>query len=38
MPDLEASAKAEQLVLEMKEEEDSLGGVIECVVSGLRLE
>ncbi|HHX56193.1 MAG TPA: chorismate synthase [Clostridiales bacterium] len=35
MPDLEASAKAEQLVLEMKEEEDSLGGVIECVVSGL---
>lgn len=35
MPDLEASAKAEQLVVDMKEEQDSLGGVIECIVSGL---
>lgn len=35
MPDLEASAKAEQIVVEKKEEQDSLGGIIECIVSDL---
>lgn len=35
MPDLNASAKAEQLVAKKKEEQDSLGGIIECIISGL---
>lgn len=35
MPDLEASEKAEQLLLEKIEEKDSLGGIIECIVSGM---
>ncbi len=35
MPDLEASAAVEELVRKKKEEEDSLGGIIECIVSGM---
>ena len=35
MPDPDASKKAEQYILEKHEEEDSVGGVIECIVSGM---
>ena len=35
MPDLEASAAVEELVKLKKEEQDSLGGVIECIISGM---
>ena len=35
MPDLEASAKAEAYIQEMMEEHNSVGGVIECIVSGM---
>lgn len=35
MPDLEASAKAEDLLSEKMQEYDSLGGIIECIVSGM---
>ncbi len=36
MPDLEASARAEDYLENKMKEQDSAGGVIECVVSGLR--
>lgn len=35
MPDPEASAKAEAYIREKKEEHNSVGGVIECIVSGM---
>lgn len=35
MPDLEASAAVEELVKGKKEEQDSLGGVIECIITGM---
>ncbi len=35
MPDLEASAKAEAYIQELMEEHNSVGGVIECIVSGM---
>lgn len=35
MPDLEASQKAEDLLAKKMEEQDSVGGIIECVVKGL---
>lgn len=35
MPDLKASAKAEEYLKECMEETDSAGGVIECVVNGI---
>ncbi len=35
MPDLEASAKAQDYILQHKEDENSVGGVIECIVTGL---
>lgn len=35
MPDTDASQNAETLLLETMEQQDSLGGTIECIVSGL---
>ncbi|MFT4145660.1 MAG: chorismate synthase, partial [Mobilitalea sp.] len=35
MPDLEASAKAEEYLEKMMEEHNSAGGVIECIVTGM---
>lgn len=35
MPDLEASARAEAYLKELKEDQNSIGGVIECIVSGM---
>jgi chorismate synthase len=35
MPDLEATARAEAYIQEMMEEQNSVGGVIECVVNGI---
>lgn len=35
MPDLEASLEVEKLVTQKKEEKDSLGGVIECIITGV---
>lgn len=35
MPDLEASAAVEQLVQKKMEEKDSLGGIIECIISDM---
>lgn len=35
MPDPEASAKAEAYIQELMEEHNSVGGVIECIVSGM---
>ena len=35
MPDLQASAVAEALLENKMKEEDSLGGIIECIVSGM---
>lgn len=35
MPDLEASEKAELLLEQKMKEQDSVGGVIECIVSGM---
>ena len=35
MPDLDASEKAENLLTEKMQESDSLGGIIECIVSGM---
>lgn len=35
MPDLEASAAAENLLQEKISEENSVGGIIECIVSGM---
>ncbi len=35
MPDLEASAKAEDFLAEQMQNQDSAGGVIECVVTGV---
>lgn len=35
MPDLDASSKVEKLVQEKMEDKDSLGGIIECIVSGM---
>ncbi|NLO08381.1 MAG: chorismate synthase [Clostridiales bacterium] len=35
MPDPDASKKAEQYILEKHEEQDSVGGVIECIVTGM---
>lgn len=35
MPDLEASEAVEELVRLKKEEQDSLGGIIECIISGM---
>lgn len=35
MPDPEASKQAEAYILEKKEEQDSVGGIIECIVSGM---
>lgn len=35
MPDPDASKKAEQYILEKHDEQDSVGGVIECIVSGM---
>lgn len=35
MPDMEASAKAEKLLEEKMFEMDSVGGIIECIISGI---
>lgn len=35
MPDLDASVKAEERLAEKMQEQDSAGGIIECIVSGL---
>ncbi|MCX7921743.1 MAG: chorismate synthase [Clostridia bacterium] len=35
MPDIEAAQKASEFLQKQKEDEDSAGGVIECVVTGL---
>lgn len=35
MPDMEASNLVEEIVSKSKEEQDSLGGIIECIISGL---
>lgn len=35
MPDLEASAQAEDALMACMQEQDSAGGVIECVVHGM---
>lgn len=35
MPDMEASDKAEKLLEEKMNEQDSVGGIIECVISGM---
>lgn len=35
MPDLEASAQAEDLLAEKMEEQDSVGGIVECLVKGM---
>lgn len=35
MPDLEASVAAEALMQEKMEEQNSIGGVIECIISGV---
>jgi chorismate synthase len=35
MPDLEASERAEQYLLEQMQDHNSVGGVIECIVSGM---
>lgn len=35
MPDPNASAKAEAYILEMKEDSNSIGGVIECIATGV---
>lgn len=35
MPDEESTKKAEELIIKMKEETNSVGGVVECVVTGL---
>lgn len=35
MPDPDAAKKAEQYILEKHEEQDSVGGVIECIVTGM---
>lgn len=35
MPDPDASQKAEQYILEKKDEQDSVGGIIECIVTGM---
>ena len=35
MPDPDASQKAEQYIKEKHEEQDSVGGVIECIVTGM---
>ena len=35
MPDLDASQRAEDLLTEKMQENDSLGGIIECIVSGM---
>lgn len=35
MPDPDASKKAEQYILEKKDQQDSVGGVIECIVTGM---
>lgn len=37
MPDLEASSKAEILIEQCMKDQDSLGGVIECIVSGMKI-
>ncbi|MHB8129883.1 MAG: chorismate synthase [Mobilitalea sp.] len=35
MPDLEASGKAEEYLLQQMEDHNSVGGVIECIVTGM---
>ncbi len=35
MPDLEASAKAEDFLAEQMKKQDSAGGIIECVITGM---
>lgn len=35
MPNPEAAKKAADLILKAKEDEDSIGGVVECIVSGM---
>lgn len=35
MPDEETTKKAEELIIQMKEATDSVGGIVECVVTGL---
>lgn len=35
MPDLTASARAEELLNEAMQSQDSLGGVVECIISGV---
>ncbi len=35
MPDLEASAKAEEYLMQQMQEHNSVGGVIECIVTGM---
>lgn len=35
MPNPEAAQKAAELILQAKKDEDSIGGVVECVVSGM---
>lgn len=35
MPDLEASSRAEHLLEEKMKEQDSVGGIIECIVKGM---
>lgn len=35
MPDMEASKKAEEYLLKLKNEQNSAGGIIECIVQGI---
>lgn len=35
MPDLEASAKAEDFLMETMRNQDSAGGIVECIISGM---
>lgn len=35
MPDLEASAKAEDYLLSKMKEKDSVGGIVECIIKGM---
>lgn len=35
MPDLDASSKAEDFLLQQMQEQDSTGGIVECIVSGM---
>ena len=35
MPDLDASSKAEDYLMETMQKQDSAGGIAECIISGV---